>query len=93
MKKVFQWAMAAALICGTMAFTSCSSNDDNPATPDNPATGEVRLTQQYMVAVRSTGDTLMVTTEDFVWENGLLRSSHILMNIVGSTSEVVNNYI
>ena len=35
MKKVFQWAMAAALIiCGASVFTACSSNDDNPATPD-----------------------------------------------------------
>ena len=34
MKKIFQWAMAAALICGASVFTSCSDNDDNPATPD-----------------------------------------------------------
>ena len=35
MKKLFQWAMAAALmICGASVFTACSSNDDNPATPD-----------------------------------------------------------
>ena len=32
MKKIFQWAMAAALIiCGASVFTACSSNDDNPA--------------------------------------------------------------
>ena len=31
MKKLFQWAMAAALICGASVFTACSSNDDNPA--------------------------------------------------------------
>ena len=29
MKKIFQWAMAAALICGASVFTSCT-NDDNP---------------------------------------------------------------
>ena len=35
MRKIFQWAMAAALIiCGASVFTACSSNDDNPATPD-----------------------------------------------------------
>jgi len=33
-KKIFQWALAAALICGASVFTSCSDNDDNPATPD-----------------------------------------------------------
>ena len=34
MRKIFQWAMAAALICGASVFTACSSNDDNPATLD-----------------------------------------------------------
>ena len=34
MRKIFQWALAAALICGAMSFTSCSKDDDNPATPD-----------------------------------------------------------
>ena len=34
-KKLLQWAMAAALICGASVFTACTSdNDDNPATPD-----------------------------------------------------------
>ena len=32
MRKIFQWALAAALIiCGASVFTACSSNDDNPA--------------------------------------------------------------
>ena len=31
MKKMFQWAMAAALICGATVFTACSSSEDNPA--------------------------------------------------------------
>ncbi len=31
MRKIFQWAMAAALICGASVFTACSGNDDNPA--------------------------------------------------------------
>ena len=34
MKKILTWAMAAALICGASVLTSCSSNDDNPATSD-----------------------------------------------------------
>ena len=34
-KKLLQWTIAAALICGTSVFTACTSdNDDNPATPD-----------------------------------------------------------
>ena len=40
MKKLFQWAIAAALIiCGASVFTACSSNDDNPATPDGSTPG------------------------------------------------------
>jgi PBP1b-binding outer membrane lipoprotein LpoB len=31
MRKIFQWAMAAALICGASVFTACSSSEDNPA--------------------------------------------------------------
>jgi len=39
MKKFFQWAMAAALICGTTAiFTSCTNND-NPVNPDSEGDG------------------------------------------------------
>jgi len=29
MKKLFQWMMAAILICGAMTFTACSSSDDD----------------------------------------------------------------
>lgn len=32
-KRLFQWVMAAILICGATVFTSCSK-DDNPVTPD-----------------------------------------------------------
>ena len=34
MKKLLNWMFAAILICGASVFTACSSNDDNPATPD-----------------------------------------------------------
>ena len=34
MKKLLNWMLAAILICGASVFTACSSNDDNPATPD-----------------------------------------------------------
>ncbi|MBQ9524487.1 MAG: hypothetical protein IJR69_05160 [Bacteroidaceae bacterium] len=33
MKRLFQWMLAAILICGVTTFTSCT-NEDNPATPD-----------------------------------------------------------
>ena len=34
MRKIFNWMLAATLIYGASVFTACSSNDDNPATPD-----------------------------------------------------------
>jgi hypothetical protein len=34
MKKLMNWMLATILICGASVFTSCTSNDDNPATPD-----------------------------------------------------------
>jgi len=32
MRKIFNWMLAATLICGASVFTACTSdNDDNPA--------------------------------------------------------------
>jgi hypothetical protein len=96
-------AVVARATSGEMVptFYITSANLDDPNVQPflefygrtNSSTGEVRLTQQYMVAVRTTGDTLIITNEDFVWENGLLRSSHILMDFNGSSSEIVTNYL
>ena len=33
---MIQWVLAAILICGASVFTSCSSNEDNPAAPVQP---------------------------------------------------------
>ena len=33
MKRITQWVLAAALICGAYVFTACSANDDNPTGP------------------------------------------------------------
>ena len=32
-KKLFQWSLAAALICSASVFTACTSSDDNPVSP------------------------------------------------------------
>ena len=34
MKKIFQWVLAATLICGTSVLTSCKSDDGNPDEPE-----------------------------------------------------------
>ena len=38
-KKLFQWAMAAALICGASVFTACSSDDDKSSGSDTGTQG------------------------------------------------------
>ena len=37
--RMFQWLIAAILICGASVFTACSSNDDNPVKPDDGVEG------------------------------------------------------
>jgi len=55
----------------------------------NTSTGEVYLTQQHVVAIRTTGDTMTTATQDNIWENGLLRRSHScsIIYLTGSTIE------
>ena len=86
MKKLIM-VLAATVICGACLFTSCKKDE---VKPDNQATDEVRLTQQYMVAVRATGDTVTTITQDFVWENGLLRRSNI-HNFVAYTGSTIDD--
>ena len=41
MKKNFLWMLAAILLCGSMALSSCSDNTDNPVTPPTPGGDEM----------------------------------------------------
>ena len=71
--KILATVVACAL---TMTlFTQCKK-DENKPTPTPSPSSEVHFTQQYMVIVRTNGDTITSSTEDLVWENGLLRSIH-----------------
>ena len=93
-------AVVARATSGEMVptFYITSANLDDPNVQPflefygrtNSSTGEVRLTQQYMVAVRATGDTVTTVTQDFVWENGLLRRSYI-HNFVAYTGSTIND--
>jgi hypothetical protein len=75
------WVLAAALICGASVFTACSSNDDNPIKPDEPAAEAVHLTQQYSVSTLANGDTMAISIMDYIWEDGLLRTTHSYLNM------------
>ena len=69
MKKLFQWALAAALICGASVFTSCSK-EDNPTQKGQlleiydvqGSAGKARLTVDGKV---------LFTTDVYVGKNGL----------------------
>lgn len=45
-----------------LALTACTSNDDNPIKPDEPAAEAVHLTQQYSVSTLANGDTMTITS-------------------------------
>jgi L,D-peptidoglycan transpeptidase YkuD (ErfK/YbiS/YcfS/YnhG family) len=68
-KKIFQWAMAAALICGASVFTSCTK-EDNPTQKGQlleiydvqGSAGKARLTVDGKV---------LFTTDVYVGKNGL----------------------
>lgn len=87
--------MTAALICGASVFTACSSNDDNPIKPDEPAAEAVHLTQQYSVSTLANGDTMAISIMDYIWEDGLLRTTHSYLNMptYHSVSESDNFYV
>ena len=58
--------------------------------PDVPPTDDVRLTEQYMVTCRITGDTMLTATQSFVWEDGILQSTNTTMYnaIIGTTTDL-----
>lgn len=68
MKKTFLILAAA-----TMFLVACYKDDPTPTPIPTPA---VYLTQIHTFDLRSNGDTIMTFGEDFVWENGLLKSTH-----------------
>ena len=46
MKKIMNWAMAAALICGASVFTACTDDtSDNPVSPEQP---DLNLTENII---------------------------------------------
>ena len=56
---------------------------------------DVRLTQTYMVVAYPNGNPLTTTTEDFVWEDGLLRSGHAstIIHRSGGVVEGTETYV
>ena len=55
MKRMFQWALAAALICGASVFTSCTNgNGDNPVNPVEPDLNVAeKIIGRWMIAERN----------------------------------------
>ena len=82
MRKILNYLLTAATVCGiSFAAASCTSNDDNPVKPDEPAAEAVHLTQQYSVSTLANGDTMAISIMDYIWEDGLLRTTHSYLNM------------
>lgn len=96
MRKILNYLLTAATVCGiSFAAASCTSNDDNPVKPDEPAAEAVHLTQQYSVSTLANGDTMAISIMDYIWEDGLLRTTHSYLNMptYHSVSESDNFYV
>lgn len=62
-----------------MFFVSCHKEDPTP-------TQEVHLTQTYSVGIIPTGDTALIVTMDYIWENNLLKRTDINIDYPSSGS-------
>ena len=79
MKKNIFKILDAIVVCSlTMTlFTQCNREEEDDTVTDN-----VRLTQIYLETIHPiNGKIMATTTKDFVWENGLLKSTYATMNI------------
>ena len=67
MKRTIKWIMAA-IICGAMVFTACSSNDDNAGTDDNGPTRKALLIilNGWGIGDNSRGDVIAQTSTPYM---------------------------
>lgn len=82
------WVLVATFICGSAVFTACTNDsEDNPVTPAPPAADDVRMTNLFILSLNPQGDTLSTTTEDLIWEDGLLKHTQvqIVLKMAGRT--------
>ena len=87
MKKSVLGMLVCALICGLVSFSACSTDDDN----DNPETESVFLSKIDLVTIMpATGDTLAYSTQNNIWEGGLLKkqSTVSIMKSAGEESRI-----
>ena len=68
MRKMKMWVMAATLVCGAGAFTSCSSNDDNPAEPEKENTMDYSLKASWyqIPEITKPYDTFYILATEYV---------------------------
>ena len=64
MKKIFQWAMAAALICGASVFTSCTND-----TSDNPTEQAKKNRKEFIAHTRQNLKTVAENLNFSTWNS------------------------
>jgi hypothetical protein len=80
MRKIMPWMLAATLVCGTSAFTSCSSDND-----DNPAQEQAKKNRKEFVEhTRATMKDLAENLNFFSWTSASLINQHINWKILNN---------
>ena len=79
MKKMFQWAMAAALICGATVFTACSSSEDNPA-QEQAKKNRTEFIQHTRQNLKTVAENLNFSTWNSVNYFNMYINQYVLLN-------------
>ena len=80
MRKIFNWVLAATLVCGATVFTSCSSDND-----DNPAQEQAKKNRKEFVEhTRATMKDWAENLNFFSWTSASLINQHINWKILNN---------
>ena len=80
MKRVFQWAMAAALICGASVFTACTSDaSDNPA-QEQAKKNRTEFIQHTRQNLKTVAENLNFSTWNSVNYFNMYINQYVLLN-------------
>ena len=79
MKRMFQWAMAAALICGASVFTSCTSDNDNPG-PEQAKRNRTEFIKHTRQNLKEVAENLNFSTWNSVNYFNTYINQYVLLN-------------
>jgi hypothetical protein len=80
--RMFRWVMAATLICGAVAFTACSNDDDNSTSKQEEKGGQVR--QAFIANTRANLKDLAENLNFSSWEGANHLNSDFNTNVLNN---------